>query len=59
MSGNYSGGMTQQCYDSINKSDFNLHKNFYGCIVLSGSTTMLKGLPERFTMEMKSLHLKV
>ena len=49
------GGIAQICFDSINKSDIDIRKDLYECIVLSGGTTMLSGLPERFTKEIKAL----
>ena len=49
------GGVAQKCFDSINKSDIDVRKDLYQCIVLSGGTTMFSGLPERLTKEIKAL----
>jgi len=49
------GGVDQKCFDSINKSDIDVRKDLYQCIVLSGGTTMFSGLPERLTKEIKAL----
>jgi len=49
------GGVDQKCFDSINKSDIDVRKDLYQCIVLSGGTTMFSGLPERLTKEIKTL----
>ena len=49
------GGVDQKCFDSINKSDIDVRKDLYQCIVLSGGTTMFTGLPERLTKEVKAL----
>ena len=48
-------GIAQACYNSIIRTDLELRKNFYNHIVLSGGTSMFKGLPERFTKEIKYL----
>ena len=55
MIGEEAGGIDQKCYDLINKSDIDLRKDFYQCIVLSGGTTMFSGFPERLTKEIKNL----
>ena len=49
------GGVDQKCFDSIGKSDIDVRKDLYQCIVLSGGTTMFTGLPERLTKEVKAL----
>jgi actin beta/gamma 1 len=49
------GGVDQKCFDSINKSDFDVRKDLYLYIVLSGGTTMFSGLPERLSKEIKAL----
>ena len=48
-------GSGQTCYDSIQKCDIFIRKDFYNCIVLSGGNSMFNGLPERFSKEMKAL----
>ena len=48
-------GIAQKCYDSINLSDIDIRKDLYQCIVLSGGTTMFRGLPERLSKDVKSL----
>ena len=55
MCGKEAGGIDQKCYDSINKSDIDVRKDLYQCIVLSGGTTMFSGLPERLTKDVKAL----
>ena len=55
MAGKNGKGFGQICYDSIQKCDIYIRKDFYNCIVLSGGNTMFNGLPERFTKEMKAL----
>ena len=47
--------IAQKCYDSIQKCDFDVRKDFYNCIVLSGGSSMFNGLPERLTKEIKCL----
>ena len=49
------GGVDHKCFDSIDKSDIDVRKDLYQCIVLSGGTTMFSGLPERLTKEIKAL----
>lgn len=48
-------GIVKECYDSINKCDTNLRKKLYRDILLSGGNSMFKGLPKRFTEEIKKL----
>ena len=43
------------CYDSIQKCAISMKKNLYNSIILSGGTSMFKGLPERFEKELKTL----
>ena len=45
----------QICHDIIQKCDKNLQKELYNNIVLTGGNSMFKGLPERFTQEIKEL----
>ena len=47
--------LAQKCFDSINKSEIDIRKDLYQCIVLSGGTTMFSGLSERITKEVKNL----
>ena len=49
------GGVDHKCFESIDKSDIDVRKDLYQCIVLSGGTTMFTGLPERLTKEVKAL----
>ena len=53
--GKEAGGLDQKCFESINKSDIDVRKDLYQCIVLSGGTTMFSGLPERLTKDIKAL----
>ena len=48
-------GIGQNCCDSIEKCDYNIRKDLYNCIFLSGGTSMHYGLLERFTKEIKAL----
>ena len=43
------------CKESIQNCDLSLRKELYKNICLSGGTSMFKGLPERFTKELKAL----
>ena len=45
----------QICYEIIQKCDKNLQKKLYNNIILSGGNSLFKGLPERFTQELKKL----
>ena len=42
-------------YKSIQKCDIDVRRDLYGNVVLSGGTTMYKGLPERLEKELKTL----
>ena len=55
MLGKEGNGIGQICCDSIQKCDIDIRKDLYNCIVLSGGTSMYKGLPERLTKEIKTL----
>ena len=55
MVGKEVNGISQTCYDSIQKCDIDIKKDLYNCIILSGGTTMFNGLPERLTKDMKAL----
>ena len=48
-------GISQACYDSIQKCDIDTKRHMYNCIILSGGNTMFNGLPERFTKDIKCL----
>lgn len=48
-------GIHELTYDSITKCDVDVRKDLYSNIVLSGGTTMFKGLPDRLLKELKSL----
>ena len=43
------------CNNLIQRCDIYLKKEFYNAIILSGGNSMFKGLPERFTKEIKNL----
>ena len=45
--------IAQKCYDSIQKCVFDVRKDLYNCIVLSGGSSMFYELPERLTREIK------
>ena len=47
--------ISQNCYEAIEKCDNDIKKEIYKCIVLSGGTSMFKGLEERFCKEIKNL----
>lgn len=47
-------GIGEICYDSIQKCDFDIRKDLYSSIVLSGGNTLFSGLAERMTKEVKS-----
>jgi actin len=49
------GGIHEQTYQSIMKSDVDVRKDLYQNIVLSGGTTLFPGLPERLTKEVQKL----
>jgi len=53
--GSESEGIHKVTFDSIMKCDFDIRKELYGNIVLSGGTTMFQGLPERMEKEIKAL----
>ena len=48
-------GIGQACYFSIQKCDFDLRKELFNCIYISGGTSMLDGLKERLKKEIKDL----
>ena len=45
----------ETCNNLIQKCDIDKRKDFYHSIILSGGTSMINGLPERFTREIKAL----
>ena len=49
------GGIHEQVYQAITKSDVDVRKDLYQNIVLSGGTTLFAGLPERLTKEVQEL----
>lgn len=49
------GGIHEQTFNSIQKSDIDVRKDLYQNIVLSGGTTLFAGLPERLTKEVQRL----
>jgi len=55
MTGKEFGGIHEQTYQSIMKSDVDVRKDLYQNIILSGGTTLYAGLPERLTKEVQKL----
>ena len=53
--GKEDNGISQICFDSIQKCDIDVRRDLYNCIVLSGGSSMYNGLPERLTKEIKAL----
>ena len=51
-------GMAEMLYNSIQSQPMDTRPEFYKHIVLSGGTTMLKGLPSRLEREIKQLYLQ-
>ena len=43
------------CNNIIQKCNIDIKKDLYNCIILSGGNSMFKGLPEKFTNEIKDL----
>ncbi|KAF7694686.1 actin [Cucumispora dikerogammari] len=50
-----SPGVHEMIYNSIMSCDIDLRKELYKNIVMSGGSTMIKGLPERMKAEVKAL----
>jgi actin-related protein len=50
-----SAGIHGITYNSIMKCDFDIRKDLYGNIVLSGGTTMFPGFAERIQVPLKSI----
>ena len=48
-------GYHEMVYKSINKCDIDVRRDLFSNIVLSGGTTMFKGLPERLSKEVSNL----
>jgi len=49
------GGIHEQTFQSIMKSDVDVRKDLYQNIILSGGSTLYAGLPERLTKEVQKL----
>ena len=47
-------GIGKTCYDSVQKCNPDIRKDLYNNIVLSGGTSMFRGLQERFSKEIKN-----
>lgn len=48
-------GMHRVVYDTVQKCDIDVRRSLYENVVLSGGSTMFKGLPDRLTKELKAL----
>lgn len=48
-------GVHKLAYQSIMKCDVDIRKDLYGNVVMSGGSTMFKGIPERLQKEIKLL----
>jgi actin len=48
-------GFPQLAYKSVQKCDIDVRRDLFANIVLSGGTTMYRGLPERLSKEVKTL----
>lgn len=55
MIGKECAGIHQQTFDTIMKCDIDLRKDLFSNIVMSGGTTMYKGMSERMTKELVQL----
>jgi actin len=53
--GKESKGIDESLYETIMKCDIDLRKDLFNNIVLSGGTTMYRGIGERLTEEIKRL----
>ena len=51
IAGSRSNGVHQQIFTALEKCDMDVRKELYGTIVLSGGTSMFRGLPERLEQE--------
>ena len=48
-------GIAKTCYDSIQRSKYDIGKDLYNNIILSGGNSMFNGFKERLTKEIKDL----
>ena len=55
MVGKEGNGIGQACYESIQKCNIDVRKDLFNSVVLSGGNSMINGLPERLTKEIKAL----
>ena len=55
MCGREEGGIAQKCYESIQKSDIDIRKELYKCIVISGGNTMFVNFRDRLWDEVWKL----
>ena len=55
MLGKECSGIHQQTFETIMKCDIDLRKDLFNNIVLSGGTTMYKGIAERMTKELNAI----
>ena len=46
--------IAEACFNSIQKCDYDIRKDLYNNIFLSGGTSLFNGLPERFKKEIKA-----
>ncbi|KAK6031179.1 Actin [Ostertagia ostertagi] len=53
--GKESGGVHENCYNSIMNCDIDIRKDLYANIVLSGGTTMFPGITDRMKKDLASL----
>mmetsp|Transcript_9024 Transcript_9024/g.13646 ORF Transcript_9024/g.13646 Transcript_9024/m.13646 type:complete len:393 (-) Transcript_9024:48-1226(-) len=51
-------GVGRLLFDTIQKADIDIRKDFYDHIVLSGGSSMYPGLPSRLEKEMRELYLE-
>jgi actin len=52
---NFPKGVASMVYESINKSDRDIHKDLYCNVLLAGGGTMLRGMTERMEKELEFL----
>jgi actin beta/gamma 1 len=45
--GNENGGMAVLCHRTVQECDIDIRRELYSNIILSGGSTLYKGLPER------------
>lgn len=53
--GSEQSGIHEMVFESVTKCDLDLRRDLYGNVVLSGGTTMLKGLADRLHQDLKKL----